>query len=72
MKFFALLTIFTLTVGSAFADHHEESKKKSGHDKEHSHVQGDKIDHGHDDEHHKEHDHKAHHPEHKTEKPKKK
>lgn len=68
MKFFAAIALFSLVVTGAFADHHEEGKKKMGHDKEHSHVDGAKIDHGHDEVHHKPHDHKAHHPEHKDEK----
>lgn len=45
---------------------------KMGHDKEHSHVTSDKMDHGHDDAHHGHHDHKAHHPDHEEELKKKK
>ena len=67
MKFVTLLTAAMLIASTAFAHNHEEDKKKSGHDKEHSHVSADKMDHGHDDAHHKDHDHKAHHPEHKDE-----
>lgn len=52
-------------VSSAFADNHEEVKKKVGHDVEHAHVDEGKVDHEHDEAHHKDHDHKAHHPEHK-------
>ncbi len=66
MKIFTLTVGLMLTLSSAFANHHEE-KKKTGHDKEHSHVEAAKVDHDHDDAHHKDHDHKAHHPEHKDE-----
>lgn len=66
MKFATLAAALMLTVSMAFANHHEE-KKKTGHDKEHAHVTTDKVDHEHDDAHHKDHDHKAHHPEHKDE-----
>lgn len=74
MKLFALAAVFSLIVSNAFADHHEEQKKKQGHDKEHAHVEGAKMDHDHDDAHHQDHDHKAHHPDHKddTKKAKKK
>ena len=65
MKFLTLAAALVLTVSMAFADHHEEDKKKTGHDKEHSHVATDKKDHDHDEAHHKDHDHKAHHPDHK-------
>jgi hypothetical protein len=71
MKFMTFIAL-ALFVTSAFADHHEEHKKKEGHDVEHAHVKGDKMDHGHDDAHHKEHDHKTHHPDHKEEVKKKK
>lgn len=66
MKFATLAAALMLTVSMAFANHHEE-KKKTGHDKEHSHVSADKVDHEHDEAHHKDHDHQAHHPEHKDE-----
>lgn len=65
MKFVTLAAALMLTVSMAFAHNHE--KKKTGHDKEHSHVDAAKVDHDHDDAHHKDHDHKAHHPEHKDE-----
>ena len=64
MKLMTVLAILALSLNCAFADHHEEDKKKIGHDKEHSHVSDVKVDHEHDDAHHKDHDHKAHHPEH--------
>jgi len=66
MKLLTLAAALMLTTSMAFADHHE-GHKKTGHDKEHSHVSDDKVDHAHDDQHHKAHDHKAHHPEHKEE-----
>jgi hypothetical protein len=72
MKYLAIAAIFTLTLSNAFADHHEEQKKKQGHDKEHSHVEGTKMDHEHDEAHHKDHDHKAHHPDHDKKETKKK
>ena len=65
MKFATLAAALLLTVSMAFA--HTEEKKKTGHDKEHSHVEAAKVDHDHDDAHHKDHDHKAHHPDHKDE-----
>ena len=67
MKLITVLTALMLMTASAFAHDHEEAKKKVGHDKEHAHVTDDKLDHTHDDAHHKEHDHKAHHPDHKEE-----
>jgi Ni/Co efflux regulator RcnB len=67
MKLLTVLATLALLTTSAFADQHEEEKKKVGHDKEHSHVAPDKVDHGHDEAHHKAHDHKAHHPDHKDE-----
>lgn len=41
-----------------------DDKQAVGHDKEHQHVKGVGINHPHDEAHHKEHDHKAHHPQH--------
>lgn len=70
MKLLTIAAALMLTVSTAFADHHEKDKKKTGHDKEHAHVTSDKVDH--DDAHHKDHDHKAHHPEHKEDTTKKK
>ena len=67
MKLVILIAVLTLGLSNAFAEHHEEHKKKMGHDKEHSHVDADKVDHAHDDGHHRSHDHKAHHPDHKDE-----
>lgn len=67
MKLMTIAAALMLTLSTAFAHNHEEDKKKMGHDKEHAHVKADKIDHGHDDAHHKDHDHKAHHPEHADE-----
>lgn len=68
MKFTVILalTLFTL---SAFAQKttvttKTVTNKPVVHDKEHSHVDGDKADHAHDDAHHGDHDHKAHHPDH--------
>jgi hypothetical protein len=71
MKYLALTALLSLAVSNAFADHHEEQKKKQGHDKEHTHVEGAKMDHDHEDGHHQDHDHKAHHPDHKEMKTKK-
>jgi len=70
MKLLTLVAVLSLSL-SAFADHHEEGKKKMGHDKEHSHVSADKVDHDHEEAHHGAHDHKAHHPDHKDAQPKK-
>lgn len=64
MKFTIAFFALTLFTASAFAHNHEETKKKYGHDKEHSHVAPEKKDHEHEDTHHEEHDHKAHHPDH--------
>ncbi len=64
MKLFTILVVTMSLTSVAFADHHEEGKKKVGHDVEHTHVEKDKVDHEHDEAHHKEHDHKAHHPGH--------
>lgn len=64
MKYLISVFVLAFSLSSAFADHHEEGKKKAGHDKEHTHVT-DKADHEHDENHHKDHDHKAHHPDHK-------
>ena len=72
MKFSLIATALMFIATTSFAGHHEQDKKKAGHDKEHSHVQTDKVDHAHDDAHHMEHDHKAHHPDHKEETVKKK
>lgn len=70
MKMTTLVVALMLVAGNALA---EEGKKKTGHDKEHSHVTTDKVDHDHEEAHHKAHDHKAHHPDHKDEQqPKKK
>lgn len=71
MKLATLMVGMMLLTTTAFA-HEHEAKKKTGHDKEHSHVETDKVDHDHDEAHHKDHDHKAHHPDHKTEEVKKK
>ncbi len=70
MKLMTLIAILALSL-NAFADHHEEAKKKIGHDKEHSHVSDANVDHDHEEAHHEAHDHKAHHPDHKDVKPEK-
>jgi hypothetical protein len=67
MKLMTIIAICSFILSTAYADHHDEQKKKTGHDKEHSHVEAGKVDHVHDDAHHKDHDHKAHHPDHKEE-----
>ena len=63
MKLIPMFIALAFTL-SAFAHNHDETKKKYGHDKEHSHVDPAKKDHDHEDAHHEKHDHKAHHPTH--------
>jgi len=62
MKLFFILTL--LVSSMAFAAETKTTTAEDGHDKEHQHVTKEKIDHDHDQNHHKAHDHKAHHPEH--------
>lgn len=66
-----LTVIIAASISGAFAQT-TEAKKKTAHDKEHTHVDSAKMDHEHDEAHHKEHDHKAHHPTHDEDQKKKK
>jgi hypothetical protein len=67
MKLTMIAAALSLVLSNAFAHNHEEGKKKMGHDKEHTHVEGASMDHEHDEGHHGDHDHEAHHPGHKDE-----